>query len=316
MPDKNRKLREEGPPENKPERLDRRGPPSGVLPNTPTLERWSFEVEMHHRALLLWAMQHPGDNPMISRSKLAVSRAMGVTSVAVTHWSQKKLWQLRVEAYVDAELAAFQLYQKLYMKKYGKLEIPHVADRMIVPIVWTESLDLRDGITSNDAIALAKAKAQDVMSLEQQAIAGIQERRRKEKEKVEGFRSLIDMSLLEAGRLLKERRLQLSAKDIKPLLEARQELANWLATQDERQLEQRAGVESARMKHARDTGGDLVEAMWQDLLEIQTILSALRTTRDSQTEMVSQSYAELKRQAENAEPLPTQPEVIDVIEAE
>jgi hypothetical protein len=59
-----------------------------------------------------------------------------------------------------------------------------------------------------------------------------------------------------------------------------------------------------------------VEAMWQDLLEIQTILSALRTTRDSQTEMVSQSYAELKRQAENAEPLPTQPEVIDVIEAE
>ena len=81
-------------------------------------------------------------------------------------------------------------------------------------------------------------------------------------------------------------------------------------------MEMRAGVESARMKHARETGGDLVEAMWQDLQEIQTILSALRTTRDAQPEMVAQSYSELKKRAENAEPLPTQPEVIDVIEAE
>ena len=235
MADKNRQLREDDLPQNKPERYDRKGPPTGKMPNTPTLERWSFEIEMHHRALLLWAMQHPTENSMVGRSK--------------------------------------------------------------------------------QAIASAKAKAQDVMSLEQQTIAGMQERRRKEKEKVEGFRSLIDMSLLEAGRLLKERRLQLSAKDIKPLLEARQELANWLATQDERQMEMRAGVESARMKYARETGGDLVEAMWQDLQEIQTILSALRTTRDAQPEMVAQSYSELKKRAENAEQPPTQPEVIDVIEA-
>jgi len=316
MADKNRQLREDELPQNKPERYDRKGPPGGKIPNTPTLERWSFEIEMHHRALLLWAMQHPTENSMVGRSKQAVARAMGVSGVAVANWSKKKLWQLRMEAYVDAESTAFELYRKLYMKKYGKLEIPHVADRMIVPVVWTESLDLKDGISSNEAIAIAKAKAQDVMSLEQQTIAGMQERRRKEKEKVEGFRSLIDMSLLEAGRLLKERRLQLSAKDIKPLLEARQELANWLATQDERQMEMRAGVESARMKHARETGGDLVEAMWQDLQEIQTILSALRTTRDAQPEMVAQSYSELKKRAENAEPLPAQPEVVDVIEAE
>lgn len=319
MPDKNRKMKEDG-PQDPGEYTSRakKGTATKIIPGAATIERWSFEVEMHHRALLLWAMQHPGDNPQISRSKTAVARALGCSLQAVLKWSQSKQWQRRVEAYVDSELAAFELYRKLYMKNYGKLEIPHVADRMIVPIVWTESLagDLKDGLSSNEAIAIAKAKAQEVMTIEQQTMFGIQERRRKEKEKVEGFRSLIDMSLLEAGRLLKERRLQLSAKDIKPLLEARQELANWLATQDERQLEMRAGIESARMKHARDTGGDLVEAMWQDLQEIQTILSALRTTRDSQMEMVSQSYAELKRQAENAEPLPTQPEIIDTIDPE
>jgi hypothetical protein len=318
--DMNRKILEEGvEPTDRgtKNKLPHKGKPSPVARGTMTLERWHQEVEQHHRALLLYAMQHPHTNPNLGRSKAAVCRAVGVSNTALAIWAKKFLWEGRIEAYVDCESSAFAIYRKLYMQDYGRSELPHVAERMVIPINWNEKANATpDGTSADEVITIAKAHAEQALNIEKAAVAAINERRRKEREKVESFRSLVDMSLLEAGRLLKERRLALSAKDIKPLLEARQELSSWLAQQDDRQMDQRIGVESARMRHARDTNGDLVEAMWQDLEEIRTILGTLRTKRDSQEEMVLNSYSDLKRRAEQEEPLPTAPEVIDVIESE
>ena len=290
---------------------------SPVEPGTASLERWSREHPDKHRAMLLWAMQHPSTNKVIGRSLTAVSRAIGTTLMTITRWRDDYKWQLRSEAYKDPEGTAFQLYRALYMENYGRVDLPFIEQRMIIPITTNKTVAITPDETEADGgIMLAKQRAEEAMSVERAAVEAIHERRKKERDKVESFRGLLDMTLVEAGRLLKQGRLQIGAKDLKGLLEARQELTSWLASQDDKVLDNRIGVESARMRAARETGKDLVEAMWQDLEEIRTILSTMRTKRDAQTEMIASTYADVRRRAEAKDPLEPPPMVIDQVESE
>jgi len=261
-------------------------PLDGAEPGTLTLDRWSGERHNWHRALLLYAMQHEGKAiSNISRSRAAVGRAMGVSVVSVSTWAIRWRWLDRINNVQDAEGVAVAMYRTLYMEMHGKNELPHVMNNIIVPMTVTaRANDLRVESTADDIIQKAKLKAESAVRAEEAVMATITERRKKEREKVEQYRGLLDATIGESARLLKERRLKMTAKDIPVLIAARQELTQWLAQQDDRHLENHGGVESARLKHARDTGKDLVEAMWQDLEEMRTILSTMRTSRDAANE--------------------------------
>jgi hypothetical protein len=77
-------------------------------------------------------------------------------------------------------------------------------------------------------------------------------------------------------------------------------LTDYLNTHDERSTTERSGVESARVRHARDTGGDLVEALWMDLQELVVILGMLRTRRDEKA-VAASDYATQRKLMESGE---------------
>ncbi len=267
----------------------RRGwkPTDGAEPGTLTLDRWADERHYWHRGLLLYAMQHGGgDVAGTHRSKTSVGKALGVSATAVAKWAQSCKWEERIHNVVDAEGLAVALYRTLYMEEFGKTELQHVLDRVVVPITM-KAMSKDPAMTETEGdkvIERARLLATSAVRAEEAIMQQIQARRRDEKKKVEQYKGLLDATIAESARLLKERRLKLTAKDIPVLIAARQELSQWLLQQDDKHVDGMGGVESARMKHARDTGKDLVEAMWQDLEEMRTILSALRAKRDSEKE--------------------------------
>lgn len=264
-------------------------PTDGAEPGTLSLDRWAGERLYWHRGLLLYAMQHAsGEVVSVGRSRAAVSRALGVSEVSMWKWAQKQKWDERISAVVDAEGLAVALYRTLYMDQYGKTELPHVLPNVVVPITIKAMANTEQPVASEADKVIEKARllATSAVRAEEAIMQQIQSRRKDEKRKVEQYKGLLDAAIAESARLLKERRLKLTAKDIPVLIAARQELSQWLMQQDDKYTENMGGVESARMKHARDTGKDLVEAMWQDLEEIRTILSALRSKRDAEKDTV------------------------------
>jgi hypothetical protein len=289
-------------------------PTDGMEPGTLSLDRWADENRAQHRALLLYAMQHEGKaQSNVHRSKAAVGRATSHSQVTMYKWSNKYKWEDRIANVVDAEGMAVAMYRTQYLDEHGKLDLPHIMDKVIVPIsTVARTSDERFNSEADVLLAQAKMKAESAVRAEQAVLHQAQERRLAERQKVEQFRQLLDATIGESARLLKERKLKISAKDIPVLISARQDLANWLTSADDRQLDGRAGVESARVKHARDTGKDLVEAMWQDLEEMRTILSTMRTRRDAPSlELTQSNYTEMRQQAEQQ--AKSEPVVIDVV---
>lgn len=94
----------------------------------PTLHRRPREREQPHRALLLWAMQHPD-----RRSLRAVARALGRGASTVHNWQHTNDWTARA-AVPGSENAAVAEYRRLYLADYGPVELPKVAGRMVVPL--------------------------------------------------------------------------------------------------------------------------------------------------------------------------------------
>lgn len=280
--------------------------PNGPHPKgTLTLERWEGEWEHHHRGLLLYAMQHPEtDKARGDRSQNLVSKCCGVSHVAVRNWRRTHEWDKRIGACADAERVAVTLYRIAYMEKYGKTDLPVVAHRVVEPLTkYAGAADGRAGTEADAIISKARLEASAAVRAEQAIMETVQAKRKAERDKVEQFRGLVDATLGETARLLRSRELRVAARDIPSLLSARQMLTDYLNTHDERSTTERSGVESARVKHARDTGGDLVEALWMDLQELVVILGMLRTRRDEKA-VAASDYAAQRRKMESAEPSP------------
>lgn len=258
------------------------------------IARWKGEHEVVHRAMLLWMMQHPSTNPAVSRSMRATARAIGRSESCLRDWSDTHRWEQRAATESDPEGAAVALYRTLYLRDYGETELPQIASRVIVP--------LSPGGSGEEAISQARAASTAAQRVEQAVISDVMTRRKAERQKVEQFRGLVDAALGETARLLKEKKLHLTAKDIPSLLSARHTLTEWLTSHDDRQVETRQAVESARVKHAKDVGGDLIEAVWQDLDELRTILGVLRTRRDDADP--TSLRAEYSRSVENTPSAP------------
>jgi hypothetical protein len=244
-----------------------------------TLERWPTEKILVHRAMLLYGMQHPDAvQSALTRSFRAVGRAINTPDATVRDWSKGHRWDERIKSVPDEESACVALYRSLYMDEHGATELPAIASRVIVPLL------ARSGVSQDSAadevITRARQMSTATVRAEQAIAATVADRRRAERGKVEQFRGLVEAALGETARLLKAGKLRVTAKDIPSLLGARRELSEWLESRDDRVADGRAAPESARVRHAKDTGGDLLDAVWQDMEEIRTILGVLRTRRD------------------------------------
>lgn len=254
-----------------------------------TLDRWPGERRDHHRALLLWAMQSP-----VKRSMRASARAMGISDGAVRKWKARSCWQARAEGHgEDADQYALDQYRAHYLADYGKLELPHVARFIVRPLGAT---DMRDPVAqaAHDArrhTAHVIPAAHD--EAEQAAAQAVANHRADQRIEAQRHIKLIDASLGLIARKLKADEVRVTVRDIPVLLECRGRLV--AAVTDAASDAAGPGVvDSARVAHAKATGGDLVAAMHEDAVELVAILGALQSSRQADRDALATGHAEVQ----------------------
>jgi hypothetical protein len=257
--------------------------------STETLDRRPGERHNHHRAMLLWAMQSPE-----RRSQNAVCRAQGATKQTIRKWRRADRWDLRAEAHGDeADQYALDLYRALYLADFGKLELPHVAPR-IVRALGAVSLDDPTAQAQHDAVRLAaKQYPAGVQEAEQAAVQAAAKHRHDVRTDAERHIRLVDASLGLIAKRLKANEVRVTVRDIPVLLECRDRL---VATVTGARQDAAGGgvVDSARVAHAKATGGDLVAAMHEDAVELIAILGALQAGKGRDRQGLADADAEVR----------------------
>jgi len=252
----------------------------------PRLARWPGERRDRHRALLLWAMQAPGE-----RSMRAVGRALGCSDGSVRNWRRSGAWDQRADGEgQESDSVALDLYRDGYMADFGAMEVPHVAGQVVRPL---GSLDLRDpgAQAAHDARQrVAQAVPAARAAAEQATAQAVADHRRDSREVAEKHIRLVDGALGVIARKLKADEVRVSVRDIPVLLECRDRLSSVMAGASA----DPAGrvVESARVAHAKATGGDVVAAMHDDALELVAILGAIRTSADADLHALAAAHQE------------------------
>ncbi len=236
--------------------------------NISPLARRENESEIAHRALLLYAMQTP-----TKRNKRATARAIGKANSTMHSYTKKHEWEDRiVGATIDAE--AQQLYRQLYFDKVGMKEIAMIEDNIIAPISVMGNAPRPVSDTIKRTIESTKPKEKSTVFEE--------ELKRK-------HLSLVDAGIGYIAQGLKSGDLRRSLKDLPMLLALRREITG--EGQEETPSGQFTMIESARVRYAKSTGGDLVQAMYEDAQEMCAILGALSTKDVPQ-------YDQIKREKE------------------
>ena len=90
--------------------------------------------------------------------------------------------------------------------------------------------------------------------------------------------------------------VKVTVRDIPVLLQCRERLVQIAA--GDTSAGPGAVVESARVQHAKATGGDVVEALWDDVQDLGIILGALRSRRDADLPALATAQAEHERERE------------------
>ena len=95
---------------------------------------------------------------------------------------------------------------------------------------------------------------------------------------------LLDASIAYIAQGLKEGDIKRQLRDLPILIGLRNELLEL----DNKNTKAAIVYESIRVKEAKDTGGDVVEAMYEDAKELQIILSALRNKNIDRSEIFNE----------------------------
>ena len=217
-----------------------------------SLERRKNEKHIQHRAILLYAMQHPD-----KRSLRRVSRAVGRPESTLRGWIKSRDWHDRSSA-PNAEDAAVKIYRRLYLKKFGHIELPEVRVNVAVPLSTITKGDPAES-SANAAVRAVDAK------IEHEIV-----RRSTNEQKVrDKHMGLVDGALGYVVNEMKAGRIRATLRDIPTLLEARRIIV------DDQDAEK--GVMVQETVRVRTTRGDFLEAVWEDLEELRVIVGALRT---------------------------------------
>lgn len=245
------------------------------------------EGERHHRAFLLYAMQDP------PRSLRAVSRATKASDNSVRKWRTKYEWEDRLG---DPETCrhACDLYASLYHTKSGGREVEVIKERLGAPYVppgtdqMTETaraIDLHDQIDRESAAAAYSRKAADRARKLQQvldaqlAVIGAQvaqigqaiAKAQREKAPLE----------LPPGMSLKPSDIGIVIRGLEMIEKSEARRLAMLPTGEDDGQGGGQGSQvvpvSQRVLQARESGGDELAAMEEDLTEL---LSIVRTARE------------------------------------
>jgi hypothetical protein len=230
-----------------------------------TLDRWPGEQVIHHRALLLWAMQHPS-----KRNQRAVARAISKSEGSIRQWCSQQRWHDRASA-PRADADAVLLYRQLYLADHGATELPEVAPNVVVSVAAAKA----------ESIPLSEVD-EDVRAADRLVREEILRKRQADEDVRKRHVQLVDAGIGYVVNEMKAGRLRASLRDIPTLLQARALLSGEAGSQP---AGTQLAVETVRVRVAREQGRDIIDALGEDLAELSTIVSALKGRREAAQEV-------------------------------
>ena len=198
------------------------------------------------------------------RNKRATARAVGKANSTLHGYTKKYDWEQRlVGQTVDVE--AQQLYRRLYFDKVGMQEIAMVEDNIVSPISVMGSTPRPVADTIKRTIEATKPPKKSTIF---------------EDEIKRKHLALIDAGIGYIAQGLKAGDIRRSLRDLPLLMTLRKEITH--ANEENKDTGFQV-IESARMRYAKSTGGDIVTAMHEDAQELCAILGALAQKSDIPT---------------------------------
>jgi hypothetical protein len=213
---------------------------------------------------------------------------------AVRGWRRDGCWDARAAGHENADEVALDLYRREYMADFGVLELPHVAPRVVQPLAGATLGDPVVKAAHEASRAAVEAAPEALRVAEQASAQAVATRRRDARDDAEKHLNLVDASLGVIARKLRADEVRVTVRDIPVLLQCRERLVN--IAMGEHGAGPSAVTQSARVQHAKATGGDVIEALWEDSEDLRVILGALRTKRDA--DVVSLATAQAEHEAE------------------
>jgi len=236
-------------------------------PESP-LGRRDREGERAHRAFLLYAMQDPE-----RRSSSAAGRGVSRAESTTREWRRRWSWEDRISALGEAaDVKAATAYREWYYPRFRLREIVEVEDRLAAPF-------RPESVVSPTVAAEVREAARGDTQREAAADARKRSRRR--------HMALIDGALGLVAKRVAAGEVRVTLRDIPTLLDLRERL------EDPHAGTGGGGVviESVRVRVARDSGGDVIEAMHEDALELVAILGAIRSAGNVPAEILNPALA-------------------------
>ena len=232
-----------------------------------SMHKMKGEKVKHHRAFLLWAMQS------IKRRQISsVGRALGISHTQIGNYRKQFRWDERATKQTH-EVEAYHLYKQLYMPTKGMSELSAVEHNVIIPMNL-KSGNVPRNLSSSVEKAMSSAKIDSLKDAK-----SVHEKEVKRKHIM-----LLDASIAYIAQGLKEGDIKRQLRDLPILIGLRNELLEL----DNKNTKAAIVYESIRVKEAKDNGGDVVEAMYEDAKELQIILSALRNKNIDRSEIFNE----------------------------
>ena len=222
------------------------------------LMRRQRESEIAHRSFLIWAMQIPK-----KRNVRLTARATSRSEATLRDFKKRWEWEDRASD-ITSDVEAQTMYRKLYVHKVGTKEIEVVEKNIATPIS-------KIGTVPRSVAAIVDKTIKH------------QERELKKKDPEEEMRKkhigLIDAAIGYIAAGIRDGEVKPNIRDIPLLLQMR----NMILKVEEANKTPQIVLESLRVRQAKDTGTDIIEAMIEDAEELLMILKSVRIAkRDSE----------------------------------
>ena len=221
------------------------------------LGKLTGEGKHAYRSFLLFAMQSPSKRTLGPVAK-AVSRAYQTVRQYRNTW----LWDKRLEHEPLADSKAQALYRKIFFDEFGVSESCIVQKNILTPI----------SVIGNNPRGIAESVAKTLKKTEKpQSNAFTKAVKRK-------HLMLIDAAIGYIAAGIKTGDVRRSLRDLPLLLQLRKELTGESSKNKSGGL----AIESIRVRDAKANGGDVVDALYEDALELTAILQALKSKGKSE----------------------------------
>lgn len=215
------------------------------------------EKKRQHRAFLLYAMCAAK-----KRSMRLISKAVGVSTPTIADWKKKFKWADRmISAGPAHDAIAQKMYQDLYFEEIGMREIAMVEKRIVnvqsVVATTTKEIGSAASAAVKDSLdQINSDKASTVFDDEMKA----------------RHLDLVDRSIQYISDALLSGEVKVTLKDLPAMLELRDDI-NGKAKEGDKKGS--IIIETIRVKDAKASGGDLIDAMLSDSQELVAIFTAL-----------------------------------------